>query len=288
MILRSLSVAEILAGKIVQCTRQVGITIRDTKVFADGFKFFQNRLTQAALKILVGPAIKNSAGGETVFINRAFTLDVIGTSPGRHWFYFFAVQIFSQINQLRRRYKQTMVELCKIATFPAGPASTRQTLVMTGLRIQPIINFGYCFEQPIVCLLVLRPPFFALSYLFNLLKAVERAVIYTTAFLSCLVPVIGAFQIAFPERPGPALVWPDRVNHTSFPAVNFPQEYAVLIATLFDNRRPQSHTPQEFLPNLSGRCLQEISDELYLRPGNPDVALIWSRTAPAALPTLEV
>jgi hypothetical protein len=137
-------------------------------------------------------------------------------------------------------------------------------------------------------LLSIQPPFLLTFYFLNFLEAIELSAINAAAFLTGLVPCIGAGQIPCPKRPASALARPNRINHTPLLAIDFPQKNTILGARVFDNRRPQTVAFQEFSPQLPCRHLQKICDYPNLRPGDPYIPLTRPGAASPALHTFKM
>lgn len=132
------------------------------------------------------------------------------------------------------------------------------------------------------------PPSSALSDFLNFLATVVSAIVDSGAPQAGRAPGIRVGQILRPERPGPALVRPDRVNRTAPLAVHLPQEDAVLRGPVLDDRSTHPHPPQVPAPKLARRHIQVLGDQLNLRLDHPDVPLHRPGATPAALPARKV
>jgi hypothetical protein len=66
------------------------------------------------------------------------------------------------------------------------------------------------------------------------------------------------------------------------------QKDAIFGRGVLDDRGSQAHTAQVLLSELRYRHLQESSDDLYLRPRDPDIPLARPRAARPAPLTLEM
>lgn len=134
---------------------------------------------------------------------------------------------------------------------------------------------------------ILPPLFPALDFLY-FLEAVMPSPIDTATSSGRLVPGIGTGQVARPKRPNPALVRPNRINHTSFLPLDFLQKYTIFVIRVFDNRCPQAVALQELTTKLCRRHLQKICDYPDLRPGDPDISFPRPGAAPAARHALKM
>jgi hypothetical protein len=85
------------------------------------------------LEITVAFAAKDSTAGKSVFINHALAIGLIRASTGLHLFDVVCPQVCSQIYQLRRGYKQPVVESDKVTTVAASPALAALLFVPTSL-----------------------------------------------------------------------------------------------------------------------------------------------------------
>ncbi len=84
-------------------------------------------------------------------------------------------------------------------------------------------------------LLFIVPPFLLFSDFFDFFEAIESAFVYATAFYRCCVPIVGRGKVFRPERPDPALVWPDRIDYAALFTSYSVQEDAVFCYRLFFN-----------------------------------------------------
>ena len=122
----------------------------------------------------------------------------------------------------------------------------------------------------------------------DLFETIKGAAIYTGAFLSRHIPLVGASQINRPEGPEPALARPNRVNRTPFTVLVLLQKYAVPRLRILDNRQPKSSAPEEPAPELLCCHLKIFREQANLITRNPDIPPRRPRTAPAATEALKM
>ena len=78
------------------------------------------------MEILVGFAGKDSAACETVLIDGAFFVFIVGADSVLHGFDFFGGNSIGKVNEFRGGYKEFVVVVFKIAAFSAGGAGVFQ------------------------------------------------------------------------------------------------------------------------------------------------------------------
>jgi len=123
---------------------------------------------------------------------------------------------------------------------------------------------------------------------------VEPAAVDSGALPGGFVPRLTACQIARPEGPVPALARPKRINHTllaplnPYGTVGLPEKDAVFGQVMLDDAHPQAHALEVIALQLAHGDLQELGDQLNLRPSYPDIPLPRPRAAPPAPLTLKV
>lgn len=139
-----------------------------------------------------------------------------------------------------------------------------------------------------ICCKNLLPPFFGFADFLYFFEAVKAAFVDPAANPGSFIPVIGACQIIRPERPGSALVRPDRINPANSFTIFFLKEYTVFCYRLFDNTCPRHNTLDIFSPQLAYGHFKKFSDKFHLRPSQPDISLSRPGTAIAAPGTLEM
>jgi hypothetical protein len=131
-----------LCGEILQCRRQVNVSVRNLKFVAKRLEFFNYGLCQIALKTDIPLAAKNPAARETIIISRAFILDLITASAGCHLFQVFAPDFLCEKKHFRRGNEQPMAKCLEIAAFPASIAYACFRPMSRNLLIEPLI-YGF-------------------------------------------------------------------------------------------------------------------------------------------------
>ncbi len=124
---------------------------------------------------------------------------------------------------------------------------------------------------------------------FDFLEGVELPAIDAGAAHCGQVPLVRSVQVERPERPGAALIGPDRINHASAAAVFFSsQENAVFGSGVFGDAVLSANSFKVLLFDLLGRRAQMFGEKIDLRFGNPDIALFRPGTAVAAAGTFKM
>jgi hypothetical protein len=91
-----------------------------------------------------------------------------------------------------------------------------------------------------------------------------------------------------PERPVPALRGANLINCASSALFGLLQEYAIARVRVLDNRKPETHAPQEFLLQFFHRHFQKIGYQPDFRPAQPDISPLRPGAAMPALQALKV
>jgi hypothetical protein len=137
--------------KLVQRRGQIKVPVGNFELYARRFELIYDRLAQAALKIRVAFAAKDSAAGETIFVNRTFAGYVVRTPTPIHRLYIFIAQLRDKIYQLRRRHKKPVVKIIKVTALPARLAHPAKAALITNLQVQPAVNLSYSSDEPLLC-----------------------------------------------------------------------------------------------------------------------------------------
>jgi len=117
---------------------------------------------------------------------------------------------------------------------------------------------------------------------------VVPALIDTVTSPCRFVPAIAAGKIAWPERPGPALIGPNRINPASFFVAGSFEKYTVFAVRVFDYAAAQADAFEIFAANIGERDFEIVGDKLYFGPSYPDIAFARPGAAPATAATGEV
>jgi hypothetical protein len=81
---------------------------------------------------------------------------------------------------------------------------------------------------------------------------------------------------------------PNFVNRAPAALFGFLQEYTIASVRVLDNRKPETHAPQEFLFQLLHRHFQKIRYQPDFRSADQDISPFRSGAAAPALQTLKM
>jgi len=125
--------------------------------------------------------------------------------------------------------------------------------------------------------------------LFDLFESEQRAAVDAGAFFCRFLPVVRTVEIPIPERPGPALIGPDRINRADAFVIGADlQEDAIIGASVFDDAGAKTDACNKTFAHFRFRHAQMPGKQLDFHGGNPDIALFRPGTAVAAAGALKM
>jgi hypothetical protein len=131
------------------------------------------------------------------------------------------------------------------------------------------------------------PPLLLLFFGFDLFDGVALAAVDAGTFLADVIPGVWISEIAVPERPCAALVWPDRVDFADLVAVDRFEEDAVIYRAPLNDSGALADAHEVLLSKFVPTDFEVVGDKANFFLCNPDISFIGPGTTVSTLAALK-